>query len=129
MKSIFTAILFCLTIAIYGQTQTVTTLNFEEIVAIDDIELQLISVVDSRCPKNVSCIRAGEAKVVVEVFKNGKFLKQQTLTFHPSSINKNTTTLYTSNNLNIYGLKLFPYPQGLGKINEKDYVLELVIED
>lgn len=129
MKSIFTAILFCLTIAIYGQTQTVTTLNFEEIVAIDDIELQLISVIDSRCPKNVSCIRAGEAKVVVEVFKSGKFLKQQTLTFYPNSINKNTNALYTSSEINISGLQLFPYPEGPEKINEKDYVLELIIED
>ena len=129
MRSIFTIFLFLTVFMGYAQNRTVTTLNFNEIVAIDDIELQLISVVDSRCPKNVSCMRAGEAKVVVEVFKKGKFLKQQTLTFYPSSFNKNTTTLYTSEALNISGLQLFPYPEGPNKISETDYVLELVIED
>ena len=129
MKQITFVLLFCLAFMSQAQNRIIATLNFDEIVIVDEIELQLLSVVDSRCPKNVNCIRAGEAEVLVEVFKKGKFLKQQTLIFYPSTINKNTTTLYTSNTLNIAGLSLLPYPEGPGKIDQADYFLELVIED
>lgn len=37
-------------------------------------------VSDSRCPRNVTCIWAGEAVVLVEVFKNGIFQKEMKLT-------------------------------------------------
>ncbi len=129
MKSIFTAILFCLSIHSYGQNQTITILKFNETVTIDTIELQLISVVDSRCPRTVNCIRAGEALVVVDLFKDGKFLKQQTLTFYPTPSNKSDMLLYASNGLNISGLNVLPHPDGQDKINEKDYFLELAIEN
>ena len=89
----------------------------------------MVNVVDSRCPKNVSCIRAGEAEVLVDIFKNGQFLKQQKLVFYASSTKKTMTTLYTSNTLNITGFRLLPYPIGTDKIDQKEYLLELLIED
>jgi len=32
---------------------------------------------DSRCPKQVTCIWAGEAKVLLEIYENGKFLENK----------------------------------------------------
>ncbi|NNE33372.1 MAG: hypothetical protein HKN40_13495, partial [Winogradskyella sp.] len=41
-------------------------------------------VVDSRCPKDVMCVRAGEAKVIVSVFKDGKHLEDKLIEVYPS---------------------------------------------
>ncbi len=133
MKPIIAALLFCMlsfTPEAQELNKTISKLNFEEAVTIDNIKIKLVKIIsDSRCPKNVSCIRAGEAKILVDVFKDGKLLKQQQLIFYPTEIDENDTTLYISDTLKISGLNLLPYPDGIEKIKDKNYYLELAIEN
>ena len=129
MKQLFIILLLFTTTM--GKAQSVSTevLQFDEILKINNIELELIKVIDSRCPKNVSCITAGQANVIVEVYKDGKFLIQETLIFYPTGTNQKNALLYTSKDLNIKGFNLLPYPKKPNELRQEDYVLQLVIED
>jgi hypothetical protein len=131
MKSIITVLLFLITLTIQAQEQnrTIAKLAFDEIVTIDNIELQFVKIIsDSRCPKNVMCIRAGEAEVLVTIYENGKFLKQQKLTFYPIVNGNGALEVYTSSGLNISGMQLYPYPEHAKDVSPEDYFLELLIE-
>lgn len=136
MKHLITLFILCFSLTAFAQDSTNETvsrvlhkLNFGQTASFNNIEIKFVSVIsDSRCPVSVNCIRAGEAEVLVDVFKNGEFLKQQKLTFYPSAVNKKVTSLFVSETLNISGLNLMPYPIGPEKIDKKSYFLEVIIE-
>lgn len=114
----------------YSQVEPgIATLNFGDTLHVDDVSVEFIELIsDSRCPVGVNCIRAGEAKVLVAVFKNGKFVKEQELIFHASGLaNRSEMQLFNSDYLNIQGLALFPYPKGLKKIVDEEYYLDLQV--
>lgn len=80
-------------------------------------------VSDSRCPKEVTCVWEGEAKVLVELYENGNFLEEKIITISSGSIPLDFSAkdfLY-----NIQGLMLLPYPSA--KQVDPDYSLELQI--
>lgn len=80
-------------------------------------------VSDSRCPKEVTCVWAGEAKVLVELFENGNFLEEKIITVSRGGIPLNFSAkeiLYS-----IQGLMLLPYPST--KKVDPDYSLEVKI--
>jgi len=129
MKQLYVILFLFATTIVEAQSISNETLQFNEILKIDNIELEVIKVIDSRCPKSVTCITAGQANVIVEVYKSGKFLKQETLIFYPTGTNKENAILYTSKSLNITGLNLLPYPKKPNELRQEDYVLQLVIED
>ena len=44
------------------------------------VTVKFIKVIqDSRCPKNVMCIRAGETEVLIGIYKNGLLTKKKPL--------------------------------------------------
>ncbi len=114
----------------FSQTESgIASLDFGEIIHFDDVSIEFVELIsDSRCPKNVNCIRAGEAKVLVAIYKNGKFTQEKTLVFHASGVvNVIQMQLFNSDYLNIQGLALYPYPKGVGKIVDDKYYLDLRI--
>ena len=122
-------LLFFLTISLSAYSQsTITELNFGEIAHFDDVSVEFVEIIsDSRCPKNVQCFRAGEAKVLVAIYKNGKFTHEKTLIFDASGlVLEKNVQLISSENLYIKGLALYPYPSG-GKIVDEKYYLDLQI--
>ena len=80
--------------------------------------------------RDVTCIRAGEAKIVVEIFKSGNFLGEETI-----SIGANASSLATSlakffqKNYTIEAMSLSPYPKTSRKIEASDYQLQLKITE
>ena len=82
---------------------------------------------DSRCPKNVSCIWAGEAKVLVEIFENGRFLEEKILLVN----SKNSTLNFLSEAVaySISGIDLMPYPSVQSKNNKPVYSLEMRVSE
>jgi hypothetical protein len=84
---------------------------------------------DSRCPKNTVCVRAGEAEILVAIYKKDIFLKNQKLSIDASGFVLESTNLaFSSNDFKIYGFGLTPYPINLDAIKNNDYVLELVFQ-
>jgi len=82
---------------------------------------------DSRSPKNVQCIRAGEAIVVVNMYKNGNVESQERLKIYPTSIQENDIKLLSTKLSNTTAISLLPYPNGVNKVELSNYCLELTV--
>lgn len=82
---------------------------------------------DSRCPKKVTCIWAGEAKVLVELFENGKFLEEKILLIN--SKNSSLSFLSEAVAYSISGIDLMPYPTVQSKNTKPDYSLKMVVSE
>ena len=94
----------------------------------EDFAIELVEVIsDSRCPKNVQCIRAGEAIVLVNVYKNGKVERQEKVTIYPATTQENVLQILSSKLTKKITINLFPYPTGTGKIEPENYYLELTV--
>ena len=141
MKSIVLVFAFVLSISSFAQDSTkvnqvdiphiVTKLHFGEEQQFKGVTLKFVEVIqDSRCPKDVTCIWAGEVVVSVVFFKNGKELEQKTLTLSPTSpLQAKLGNLFSSEGLTISGLNVLPYPTSKGKTKVEDYYIQLDIRD
>lgn len=89
----------------------------------EGIEVEFHSVAeDSRCPKGVTCVWAGNAKVLLKVKKNGA---------KPVEVELNTnsnpkTTNYLGYELRLKELK--PYPESDVTIKSSDYEVTLTVD-
>ncbi len=128
MRLFYVALSFLLSVTL--QAQTVANLNYGTTIAIDEVDIEFVKVLeDSRCPANVNCIQAGKAVVLVNLFANGTFLEERKLEFYPSGFsNQSATTLFNTDGLRITGLNLMPYPVALSKTPKEAYFLELAID-
>ncbi len=123
-------LLLFLTVSIPSFSQSeIAQLGVGDIMDIDEVSIEFVELIaDSRCPKEVNCIRAGEAEVLVAVYKNGEFSHEKTLIFHANGMTKNNNMqLFASNNLLLRGLTLSPHPKGLTKVRDEEYVLSVGI--
>ena len=84
-------------------------------------------VSDSRCPKDVTCIWAGEAVVSIEVYENGKCLEEKLIVISTPDI----PLKFSSDNLiySISGMVLSPIPTVNKKMVNEDYKLYLSVEE
>lgn len=122
--------IFCFVFCISTQAQDITNLNYGSSIAIDEVDIEFVEVLeDSRCPANVNCIQAGKAVVLVNVFVNRRFQEERKLEIHPSGFhNLNVTTLYNFDGLRITGLDLLPYPVAQSRTPKEAYFLEIAID-
>ncbi len=79
---------------------------------------------DSRCPKDVTCIWAGEAKVLVAISENGKEIEEKIITLRDA---KNFTFSFADSEIlySLNALDLYPYPISTHKIEDSEYCLKL----
>ncbi len=107
--------------------KVVTKLHFGTSVQFEDVRLKFVEVVqDSRCPKAVQCIWAGEVIVLVDVFKNVNKVEQKKLTINPSfSLQEQLGNLFSSEALSISGISVMPYPVVNNKTPMEDYYIQL----
>ncbi len=139
MKSIAFIITFFLTALGTAQDSTkvkaetpriVSKLQLGKLMHFDTVDIKFVEVVtDSRCPKNVNCVWAGEATVLVDVFKNGEKIGQKKLTFDSSSKLKDQfANIFASEGLNVTGHDLSPYPVYGKKLEKEDYYIQLIVK-
>lgn len=84
---------------------------------------------DSRCPKNVMCVRAGEAKVLVSVYEDGKFVTKKELIIDASNyISEENNSAFVSSLVSIYAVGLYPYPTTENPIPQQEYRLKIGTE-
>ncbi|MFD2822416.1 hypothetical protein ACFS5M_01970 [Lacinutrix iliipiscaria] len=141
MKYIFIIASLLLTTLVWAQDSSpiekvetpriVSKLYFGEQLKFNDIELKFVDVLqDSRCPKNVNCIWAGEVVVLVDVFKNGNKTTQKKVTLSPKShLQDLTGNLFSSEDLSISGFNILPYPVSGTKTKIEDYYIQLDIRN
>jgi len=88
--------------------QNVITIKFEDV------------LFDSRCPKGVHCIWAGEVVVLFTILKNDKKLEQKKITLNSTSKLQNVVgNLYVSEDINLTGFNVSSYPGTNAKIDKK----------
>ncbi|RLJ63237.1 hypothetical protein CLV86_1773 [Lacinutrix venerupis] len=109
----------------------VSKLMYGSTIKVENIEFKFVAVEsDSRCPKGVQCVWAGEAIVLVDVFKNGKKTEQKRLVFSPTSQLQNALgNLFSSESLKVSGLNIAPYPEHGTKIKAEDYYVQLSVKN
>lgn len=90
-----------------------------------DYSVKFIRVIsDSRCPKNVTCVWAGEAKILVEIYKAGKSVGSKEVVIGPTA-KKAALVALKNKTIKVYGLS--PYPVDRTQIEKEKYILNLVI--
>lgn len=143
MKYIITT-LFCLfVISTYAQDtinievetpKIVTKLNYGNTYKYKNVEVKFIKIVsDSRCPKDVQCVWAGKAEVLVSITKNAKYgsveeIKTVTIPPHANLQNK-LNLIFSSEEFSIEGFDLLPYPVSGKKTKPEDFVLQLYVKE
>lgn len=139
MKLILSIYLLLVTCVSYSQDSTqvekaeppriVSKLSLGKSLLINDIEVKFLKVEqDSRCPKNVTCIWAGEVIVLVDIFKKGKKIEQKKLTISSkNSIEDFFGNIFSSEDLTISALGILPYPVAGNKTNPEDYYIQLEV--
>ena len=91
-----------------------------------DIELKLVEVTDSRCPRNVTCVWAGNGVVKLEASQRGRNRKILTLnTLGSSALPKQQS--YAGYWISLVSLN--PYPQTSGGIRPGEYMATLVVNN
>jgi len=86
---------------------------------------------DTRCPEDVECIWAGEAQVLVSVYKNGKWMDENVLTFSAKNQDENKAWLAETLAIpleKIKSLMLLPRPKSGVKTPVKSYAIRVDIE-
>jgi hypothetical protein len=140
MRNSIIAILFIINYLAYAQDSTlaqvetpkiVSKLFFGKQIQVGEFEIRFVEIVnDSRCPKNVNCVRAGEAKIIVEVFKGDEFVEKQLIEITPTTYLYDTyPIMFSSDELVLKAFNLKPYPIDGLTIKNEDYYLQVIIED
>lgn len=80
---------------------------------------------DSRCPEGVTCIWAGEIKVLVEFYEDGKFKGDKIIT----GTNISIAEFFNVKDLEISGMVVSPYPKVNEKISPGEYSLKLQVSE
>lgn len=135
IKILFTAIIICSSLFSNAQKQdsipvtSIIKIDVANMIQLDEnLSIELVEVLsDSRCPKNVQCIRAGEAIVLVNIYKEGKVERQEKLVIYPTSIPDKTLQALSSKLTQTTAISLLPYPNGITKTELSNYCLELTV--
>lgn len=104
-----------------------TALKKGEMFFFGDNSVQFQQVIsDSRCPKEVTCVWAGEAKVLVHIYEKGKFKNECILTVGGGNF---PFDLLGNQIYSLSKLVLTPYPSVKNEDFGDEYVLNLSITE
>ena len=130
MKNIVLSLVILFSIAACSQKkQTIikSVIFTQKLIKKKGTQLVLKSIVnDSRCPEGVNCIWAGEIEIVVSVYKNNNFVKDENILLSPKLYKENLAWFaeyYPSKKITEIGV--LPYPKN-GVVNyPKDYFVKI----
>ncbi|MBW1297793.1 hypothetical protein [Aquimarina litoralis] len=108
----------------------ITKLKLGKKINLKSKSLQFLKLVeDSRCPKYVSCVWEGQAKVIVGVYENDILVEEKLIIIGAKGITPDSPKeLLKQEEKAILGYNLSPYPVNDEKIPHKDYYLELLVK-
>ena len=128
MKSVFFSLILALifggaVVAVNAQTtqQATVNVNQQKKFSRSKLTIKLVSVEDSRCPRDVNCVWAGNAKAVFKISSS----KGKSQTF-----NLNTNLEARAVKFEGYEIKLgevTPYPRSSIEIKQNEYAVTFVV--
>ena len=84
---------------------------------------------DSRCPSDVTCVWAGQAKAKIQILENGSVIEEKIITFGASGVNpKRTTEILKTDTKTILGYNISPYPKSSNNIPKSEYTLDFILK-
>jgi hypothetical protein len=83
-------------------------------------------LVDSRCPSNVTCVWAGEAKILIEIFENGNLVGEEIISTRSQNF---SLAKFFQGDFSLNAIALSPYPKTSRKIKASDYQLEFKVTE
>jgi hypothetical protein len=101
-------------------------LGNKAVVMPDQLEIKVLSISDSRCPKNIDCYWGGEAHVQLNLRRAEKNLGDLTLTLGVSN-----PDYFYPNNIKRVGkyyvrvIKVDPYPEGVSRTIPQSVILQV----
>ena len=91
----------------------------------ENIKITFLEVTaDSRCPSDVTCIWAGEVKVLVNIWKDDQDLGDSILVGQAAN---NDRAVKTFDGYSVKLLKVDPYPTSTQMIEPSDYIITLIV--
>ena len=128
MKKFFLCLAILLNLSIFAQSELKITTK--KCIPKLGYYLRLQSVFDdSRCPKGVTCIWAGEVSATVEVYKDKKFVEEKTVTFNSKNKEENFKWFATYFPKKIQSIGVAPYPKEGQIVNPKKQYINIVFLD
>lgn len=105
-------------------------ISFQQKADFKDYQVQFKDVVsDSRCPKDVMCVRAGEAKVVLSIYKDDAFIEDKEIIIDASGFVIEANNLaFDATDFKVFGMSLKPYPKTSKALPEETYSIEVVFQ-
>lgn len=106
------------------QTSISLDLAVGQVLQLDQSSVKFLKVIsDSRCPEQVTCVWAGEAKVLLGISVGKKYFEKEVV------VSGNGAELALSEDLQILTSQLLPYPKKPKEIAPEDYrlILETLI--
>ncbi len=99
-----------------------------ETVIFEDVSVTFLKVLeDSRCPSDVTCIWAGEAKVITTIKTETETIEKQ-LIFHGIAFgSESENTLLVSDSKKYIAYRLSPYPKTSLPHTQREYYLDILI--
>jgi len=138
MKKLFYILFLVSPLLIKGQEtdkktespQIITRLKADKTMNFETKSIHFIKVLeDSRCPSDVSCVWAGQSRVLIGLYENNTLLEEKEIIIGANEISANDTKmLLRLGEKTIYGYNLSPYPSSTQKTNPSDYYLELLVK-
>ncbi len=83
-------------------------------------------VTDSRCPSDVTCVWAGEAKILIEIFKNGNLVGEEIISTRSQNF---SLSKFFKGDFSINAIELLPYPKTSRQIKALDYQLQFKVTE
>ncbi|RKS55530.1 hypothetical protein BC962_0493 [Gillisia mitskevichiae] len=100
-------------------------LDLGELFSFDNRSIQFKKVIsDSRCPTDVTCIWAGEAKVLIAVMQNGRQVEEKIISLKQTK-GFSFGLSDSKNSYSLDALDLYPFPKSTHKIADSEYCLKI----
>jgi hypothetical protein len=95
-------------------------IQFNQTATMQELQIKIANLTDSRCPSDVTCVWQGQAKILVDINKNSQNLGNFSLILNDKNLEARSFDHYS-----IRMIKVDPYPISSKKIQLSDYDITL----
>jgi len=95
-------------------------LGFNQTATMQELQIKIVNLTDSRCPSDVTCVWQGQAKILIDINKDSQNLGNFSLSLNDKSLAARSFDHYS-----IQLIKVDPYPISTKKIQLSDYDVTL----
>jgi len=101
-------------------------LFYQNSLIVDDYTVKFSEVItDSRCPKGVTCVWAGEVVFELAISKNGKLISTETFKIPPTSYTiEERKALFIDGELKLYLYNVLPFPEAEKQTEKTAYYIQ-----